>query len=823
MRSGDEQISPVSNTKGSSKKEWTSALNDLKQMQRRRLTKRKSVQNNGKSSTEETRQVRDTDQQRPAGVATLAVETALDTASVSSSTAPTDLSKPLIGGVNCSKEVGADEDKSTEALFSGASACQGRTEEPTTRVELLPSIASVIAKAEPILATANQPGLGHALPLPESFPCKTGAKWHGQEVSPTSTPVMGSSALAPMHGNACSHGGWHGSSEEGCLPSLQSASDAWLCNGACSPSPHGANSPLPQCAQFAQPPHSPRELAAPAQEHQEQVKGYVMSQIAVQEIVQVIKLQGLCLQNDMVAMLRTHLESVATMLNRQEGKEVVRKQAADPAMAGIFKLPEPAPGTQAFMSPDEPKLDLQNQLGCKTVEALPTARVSEEVGARSSFPLLATPLNKFATVFTGAHEKMLKRTAVRAQRLHVFPNAASMKRQLRQDLIRKPYNVFDFYKEGVIPTIAMSGYFEMVTLCVILLNALWIAYDTDANDADSLPRARLQFQIAENIFCSFFFSEWIIRFLSFRRIIDGMKDFWFAYDSVLLCQMTIETWGVYVLYWATDGLHTLNTGAFVQFLKMLRMCRTARIMRLLRKLPELLVIVHGIRTAMRSMFFTLLLLCVITYVFAIAFVILVQESPEEKAKFFPTVWIGMWRMILLATVPDLQEATEEICMTSILTACVWVFFVFIVHLTILNMMVGVLVEATSVVSSVEREAIDLVHIRDHLLEMFANVDADNSKTVCIEEFSRLMRDAEVIRFLGSVDIDAIALIDYADVIFRGGAAYDYHEIINILLDFRGSKTSTVKDLADFRKWLDGELLSIREIARAPKGVLDGCA
>merc|ERR1719262_1564596 len=108
--------------------------------------------------------------------------------------------------------------------------------------------------------------------------------------------------------------------------------------------------------------------------------------------------------------------------------------------------------------------------------------------------------------------------------------------------------------------------------------------------------------------------------------------------------------------------------------------------------------------------------------FAIAFVILTKDSPEVQETYFPSVWVGMWKMILMAAVPDLQDPTEEICLTSIITAFIWVGFIFLVHLTMLNMLVGVLVEVIGVVSTVERETIDITYIRDNLMELIAKAD-----------------------------------------------------------------------------------------------------
>merc|ERR1719387_667550 len=64
------------------------------------------------------------------------------------------------------------------------------------------------------------------------------------------------------------------------------------------------------------------------------------------------------------------------------------------------------------------------------------------------------------------------------------------------------YNVFDFYKKrGAAAWIAKTKTFDFLTLFVITLNAGWMGYDTNSNNAETISTAEIQFQIAESFFC----------------------------------------------------------------------------------------------------------------------------------------------------------------------------------------------------------------------------------------------------------------------------------------------------------------------------------
>ena len=51
--------------------------------------------------------------------------------------------------------------------------------------------------------------------------------------------------------------------------------------------------------------------------------------------------------------------------------------------------------------------------------------------------------------------------------------------------------------------------------------------------------------------------------------------------------------------------------------RVLRVLRTARMARLVRLMPELMILIKGMMVACRSVFFTLVLLLLFTYVFSV--------------------------------------------------------------------------------------------------------------------------------------------------------------------------------------------------------------
>jgi voltage-gated sodium channel len=387
----------------------------------------------------------------------------------------------------------------------------------------------------------------------------------------------------------------------------------------------------------------------------------------------------------------------------------------------------------------------------------------------------------------------------------MFPDKNQMKKQLQESLIVKQYDVRDCYWEsGIAQRIARAPLFENATLLVIGFNAVWLAVDTDHNPAQSLAAAATQFQVAENLFALYFSIELLLRFASFEHKRDSLNDFWFVFDSVLVMQVVVETWVMYFILWISDQQLAFSAGPLT-LLKIVRLCRTARLVRLLRQFPELVVLIRGIGIAIRSVFFTLVLLVVITYVFSISLKILTENNVEVNNQYFPTVWIGVKNMLLWAIVPDLEEKFDILTPTGFLSTLMFTAFIFITTVTILNMLVGVIVEVVNVVSSVEREQLELKHMREGLWQLLLQADTDCSGEVTIKEFVRLLQNKSAVQFLDSVGIDAIALVDISEYLFKGCETYEYVDMVGALLELRGTNSCTVKDIVSLRKWLSHQL------------------
>merc|ERR1719161_2355403 len=213
-----------------------------------------------------------------------------------------------------------------------------------------------------------------------------------------------------------------------------------------------------------------------------------------------------------------------------------------------------------------------------------------------------------------------------------------------------------------------------------------------------------------------------------------------------------------------------------------------------------MVMAKGITVAFRSVVVTLFMLLIVLYMFGVAFTQLTDGQPSGD-KYFSRVSNSMISLlihgILLEGVPPFFEA---ICQDGWLNGAVYLLFVLVAPWTILNMLVGVLVETVQAVSSCEREEMRVALTRERLLIMLRNLAPDKiNPTVSKTEFHELLSTPEAARALAQMDVDVVGLVDLYDFIFENNVELDFHEFLEVVIQLRGSNKATVRDIVDLRK------------------------
>lgn len=398
----------------------------------------------------------------------------------------------------------------------------------------------------------------------------------------------------------------------------------------------------------------------------------------------------------------------------------------------------------------------------------------------------------------------------------LFADPAQLKDAVRTALIKNKYNVKDLYKDHGIPQkIARHSAFEMATMLVVIANSIWIWVDADLNKEPVLARALPIFQVAENCFCVFFVFEWLVRFLSFKHKLDSLQDGWFCFDSLLVCLTVVDTWVLTIIYLLSAATNSDTTGGLgvdasvLKLCRMMRLTRMCRMARLLRYMPELLIILRGLWIASKSVFFTLILLLFVIFVFGITFRQLTENTPVG-ARYFSSVHDSMISLFLHGTLPDMAEMVFTLGAQHLGLGLLLVFFILIATLTIMNMLVGVLVESVATVSTIENETLMVNMVRAKMLQMIdvLQLDLDGNGSLSKAEFEELLVLPEAAQFMQEVGVDVVGLVEYSDFIFRD-REMSFSDFVELILQLRGTNQATVKDIVDLRKQVMNEFESVQ--------------
>eukprot|EP00930_Biecheleria_cincta_P042744 TRINITY_DN29412_c0_g1_i1.p1 TRINITY_DN29412_c0_g1~~TRINITY_DN29412_c0_g1_i1.p1 ORF type:complete len:783 (+),score=183.02 TRINITY_DN29412_c0_g1_i1:210-2351(+) len=366
--------------------------------------------------------------------------------------------------------------------------------------------------------------------------------------------------------------------------------------------------------------------------------------------------------------------------------------------------------------------------------------------------------------------------------------------------------------KGIAQKIVRSTTFATVSIFLIFTNAIWIGIDTSYNYADTLYYADVPFIIIEQFFCSFFVFEIVVRFVAFRRACSALLDAWWLFDFILVCIMVLETW---ILFTVTAMLDRRTGEVFdtsiLRMLRLIRLTRVARIARLLRLFPEVMVLLKALMVAARSVFFTVLLLAVIVYVFAIAFVQL-SNGTTLGSKYFtddnnlPSISAGMFSLVVHGCLYSNLSDFAVMCFKEhVLFGMALVLFLVVGPWTVMNMLVGVLVQVVDIVAAAEEDMATRRLVIDQLMEAMVQLDENGDEMLSQDEFTGLLQMPDVISVFNEADIDVVALAKDPDIVFAGEQELSFKDFFAEVLLLRGSNTATVKDIVQLRKQLHKEL------------------
>lgn len=357
-------------------------------------------------------------------------------------------------------------------------------------------------------------------------------------------------------------------------------------------------------------------------------------------------------------------------------------------------------------------------------------------------------------------------------------------------------------------TVARSTWFQNLTLVVIFLNTLWIAVDTDYNKASVLCNAPMVFQVVDNIFCCYFTFEITVRFMACTTRWDAINDFSFLFDTFLVVLMIWETWiqvAIYTMYGNSDSFYSgMRSASVFRLFRVFRLLRVSRLTRLLKAVPELLILVKSLGSGLRCMVVALSMLMILIYMFAIVFAESLAGT-DEGGGLFESVPQGMNLMLVQVLCGFDADVFATMLNAGPMYYILWLSYVFMASLSLMNILVGILCEVVANTAESERED-ELKREIAYEIGLLGTYD-HNDFSISQPQMVETIESPSVSGKLRELHIDVGALLDIVHLM-DGFEVMDLVEFVDLLTQFRGTKTATVKDVVELRKYMSTELMII---------------
>jgi hypothetical protein len=236
--------------------------------------------------------------------------------------------------------------------------------------------------------------------------------------------------------------------------------------------------------------------------------------------------------------------------------------------------------------------------------------------------------------------------------------------------------------------------------------------------------------------------------------------------------------------------------------------------KLMRYAPELMMIVRGIAAAVKAVAWTAVLLVIITYTWAILFTneyhqgrMTNEEVAEEGGieDLFGSMGKSMLSLLVMGTILDDVTACTDAIRESGNRTMLFAFLLYILinSFTMMNMLVGILVEVVGNTAEGEKERVTEDRVRTTITDMFAKLDRDDSGMVTKEEFQNMKQDKNVKNALKELHIKGKQFEQYAYLLFDEdeNTEIDFETLLGMIFRLRPGAPVGALDFADFKQKL----------------------
>jgi len=291
-----------------------------------------------------------------------------------------------------------------------------------------------------------------------------------------------------------------------------------------------------------------------------------------------------------------------------------------------------------------------------------------------------------------------------------------------------------------------SPCFDYLMGVLLVLNAaavgVQVNYMAGQRD-DKVPR---YFRATDTAFCVVFTVELVARICiggrGFFRTKGSWKWNWF--DTIMVVFSVLDELTLVLL----AGTAVQEVIRSLGVLRILRLGRIVRFIRMVRLIPELKSMVYLITASMSSFFWTVVLLLMLVYIFAVYFTELATELSQQHPSTEPSIEVMLeyWGSLPRSTLAlfmaisggeDWRNFVDVFDVEStsyLLHVILFSMYIAFATMVMLNLVTGVFVDGAQKMFNQEQED-QLIRIA---AKIFVDAEKDSSESISFEEFARLV-------------------------------------------------------------------------------------
>jgi len=315
--------------------------------------------------------------------------------------------------------------------------------------------------------------------------------------------------------------------------------------------------------------------------------------------------------------------------------------------------------------------------------------------------------------------------------------------------------------------------FETLMSVVILLNCGTMGLEAHATVIDMGPYVNIFLLVAENAFTGMFTVELVLRFKVFgRRMFWPLsgESCWNIFDSILVIFTGILFVWVLPLCAMIFADLDFAGNSMIRVFTVFRAFRVIRLVRVVQQVQffhEVWLLLRGLQSSARTLFWTVVVIFFLTYVFAIFGIVLIGKPLvdrfSEDGNDMQGEHYDLQRLVeVVGTLPDLMFTLIQVLNGDSWTAIVkaiqnyqpyaWIYFylyVSVASLVLMNLVTAIIVEHALNTSKADEELQQASREKLYRLELnklnslFMMMDADGDGMLCWDEFQESFNDFEM--------------------------------------------------------------------------------